>query len=449
METHSSYDVIIIGAGYAGLAAGLALQKAGKKFLLLEARNRCGGRILTEYFSADQYTDLGGQWIGPGHERMYALAKEFGIDTFHTHDAGKSSLLLNGKLKLYKGIIPPLPLFALLSLDRAIRKINKLAKTIDLENPHALPNAALLDSISLEEWMQQQMKNETARKMFAVAAEAIFATDASTISFLHALFYIKSSGNFDYLMNIHKGAQQDRIKGGAQSICLRMAEAMGQAIQYEKAVTQIYQDANGVKVSGDEFSYTASHCIVAIPPVAATDIVFSPAIPVDQWNLMQSSFMGAVVKCYAVYATPFWRKEFKNGLVAAPDEMTSVVFDNSPWDGSKGILMGFSLAEKAKQLMQHNMAERQELVKAGFVKMFGSAAADIEYYTDKSFTEEPFTKGCYAGMFPPGMLTQYNASLATPFQRIHWAGTETSTHFNGYMEGAVRSGERAAKEILV
>lgn len=449
METHSSYDVIIIGAGYAGLAAGLALQKAGKKFLLLEARNRCGGRILTEYFSADQYTDLGGQWIGPGHERMYALAKEFGIDTFHTHDAGKSSLLLNGKLKLYKGIIPPLPLFALLSLDRAIRKINKLAKTIDLENPHALPNAALLDSISLEEWMQQQMKNETARKMFAVAAEAIFATDASTISFLHALFYIKSSGNFDYLMNIHKGAQQDRIKGGAQSICLRMAEAMGQAIQYEKVVTQIIQDENGVRVSGDGFSFSASHCIVAIPPVAATDIVFSPAIPVDQWNLMQSSFMGAVVKCYAVYATPFWRKEFKNGLVAAPDEMTSVVFDNSPWDGSKGILMGFSLAEKAKQLMQHNMAERQELVKAGFVKMFGSAAADIEYYTDKSFTEEPFTKGCYAGMFPPGMLTQYNASLATPFQRIHWAGTETSTHFNGYMEGAVRSGEQAAKEILV
>ena len=448
METHSSYDVIIIGAGYAGLAAGLALQKAGKKFLLLEARNRCGGRILTEYFSADQYTDLGGQWIGPGHERMYALAKEFGIDTFHTHDAGKSSLLLNGKLKLYKGIIPPLPLFALLSLDRAIRKINKLAKTIDLDKPFNSPHAMEWDSMSLADWMQQQMKNETARKMFAVAAEAIFATDASTISFLHALFYIKSSGNFDYLMNIHKGAQQNRIKGGAQSICLRMAEAMGQAIQYEKVVTQIYQDANGVKVSGDEFSYTASHCIVAIPPVAATDIVFSPAIPVDQWNLIQSSFMGAVVKCYAVYATPFWRKEFKNGLVAAPDEITSVVFDNSPWDGSKGILMGFSLAEKAKHLMQHDMAERQEMVKAGFVKMFGSAAADIEYYTDKSFTEEPLTKGCYAGMFPPGILTQYQSSLSKPFHRIHWAGTETSTAFNGYMEGAVRSGERAAKEII-
>jgi len=449
MHTHSSYDVIIIGAGYAGLAAGLALQKAGKKILLLEARNRCGGRILTEYFTADQYTDLGGQWIGPGHERMYALANEFGVVTFPTHDAGKSSLLLNGKLKLYKGIIPPLPLFALLSVDRAIRKINKLAKTIDLEKPFASPHAVEWDSMSLADWMQQQMKNETARKMFAVAAEAVFATNASTLSFLHALFYIKSSGNLDYLMNIHKGAQQDRIKGGAQSICIKIAEAIGSAIQYEKIVTQINQDENGVRVSGDGFGFYASHCIVAIPPVAATDIDFSPAVPEAQWNLMKASFMGTVVKCYAVYATPFWRKDFKNGLVAAPDEMTSVVFDNSPWDGSKGILMGFCLAEKAKQLMQHNMAERQELVKAGFVQMFGPAAAKLEHYIDKSFTEEPFTKGCYAGMFPPGMLTQYNASLATPFQRIHWAGTETSTHFNGYMEGAVRSGERAAKEILV
>lgn len=449
MLTHSSYDVIIIGAGYAGLAAGLALQKAGKKILLLEARNRCGGRILTEYFTEDQYTDLGGQWIGPGHERMYAFAKEFGIDTFHTHDIGKSSLLLNGKHKLYKGIIPPLSLFALLSVDRAIRKINKLAKTIDLEKPFASPHAAEWDSMSLADWMNQQMKNETARKMFAVAAEAVFATDASTLSFLHALFYIKSSGNLDYLMNIHKGAQQDRIKGGAQSICIKMAETLGSAIQYEKVVTQIIQDENGVRVSGDGFSFSTSHCIVAIPPVASTDIDFSPAVPEAQWNLMKASFMGSVVKCYAVYATPFWRKEFKNGLVAAPDEMTSVVFDNSPWDGSNGILMGFSLAEKAKQLMQHDIAERQELVKAGFVRMFGPAAAELEYYTDKSFTEEPFTKGCYAGMFPPGILTQYQSSLSKPFDRIHWAGTETSTQFNGYMEGAVRSGERAAKEILV
>jgi monoamine oxidase len=442
------YDVVVIGAGYAGLAAGLALQKAGKNILLLEARNRCGGRILTEYFSEQDYTDLGGQWIGPGHERMYQLAAEFGVDTFSTYESGKSSLLLNGKLKHYKGIIPPLPFFALISLDRAIRKINQLAKTIDLDHPYLSPNAAKWDAMSLQDWMMQQMKNDTARKMFAVATEAIFATDAATLSFLHALFYIKSSKHIDFLMNINKGAQQDRIKGGAQSICIKMAEALDDAIHYEKVVMQIHQDEHNVTISGQGFSYTATHCIVAVPPAVSTEINYTPAVPETQWQLMKASFMGTVVKCYAVYPSPFWRKQFKNGLVAAPDELTSVVFDNSPFNGSKGILMGFSLAEKAKQLMQHDQATRKEIVKAGFVKMFGAEAANIEYYTDKSFTEEPFTKGCYAGMFPPRILTQLQTSLATPFHRIHWAGTETSIQFNGYMEGAVRSGERAAREIL-
>jgi monoamine oxidase len=442
------YDVVVIGAGYAGLAAGLALQKAGKNILLLEARNRCGGRILTEYFSEQDYTDLGGQWIGPGHERMYQLAAEFGVDTFSTYESGKSSLLLNGKLKHYKGIIPPLPFFALISLDRAIRKINQLAKTIDLDHPYLSPNAAKWDAMSLQDWMMQQMKNDTARKMFAVATEAIFATDAATLSFLHALFYIKSSKHIDFLMNINKGAQQDRIKGGAQSICIKMAEALDDAIHYEKVVMQIHQDEHNVTISGQGFSYTATHCIVAVPPAVSTEINYTPAVPETQWQLMKASFMGTVVKCYAVYPSPFWRKQFKNGLVAAPDELTSVVFDNSPFNGSKGILMGFSLAEKAKQLMQHDQATRKEIVKAGFVKMFGAEAANIEYYTDKSFTEEPFTKGCYAGMFTPRILTQLQTSLATPFHRIHWAGTETSIQFNGYMEGAVRSGERAAREIL-
>lgn len=443
------YDAIVVGAGYAGLAAGLALKKAGKNILLLEARNRCGGRILTEYFSEQDYTDLGGQWIGPGHERMYQLAAEYGIETFHTYDSGKSTLLFNNKLKQYKGLIPPLPLFALLSLDRAIRKINKLAKTIDLEHPYQSEQAAKWDAMSLQDWMNMQIKNETARKMFAIATEAVFATDASTISFLHALFYIKSNTHFDFLMNVDKGAQQDRIKGGAQSICIKMAEALGDVVHYEKVVTHIQQDEEGVTVSGIGFSYSAAQCIVAVPPAVSTQISFTPSIPTAQWELMKASFMGTVVKCYAVYPSPFWRKQFKNGLVAAPDELTSVVFDNSPFNDSKGILMGFSLAEKAKQLMLHDQATRKEIVKEGFVKMFGPEAANIEYYTDKSFTEEPFTKGCYAGMFPPGILTQLQTSLATPFQRIHWAGTETSDHFNGYMEGAVRSGERAAKALIL
>ena len=171
------YDVIIIGAGYAGLSAAKSLLEADKNILVLEARERVGGRIHTQYLEDGNYVDLGGQWIGPGHERMYALAQEYAINTFPTYDKGKSILYFKDKLKQYKGIIPPLPLFALLSLDAGIKKITKLAKQINVEEPWLSKHANRFDSISLKVWMNQQMKNETARRMFTVAAEAIYATD--------------------------------------------------------------------------------------------------------------------------------------------------------------------------------------------------------------------------------------------------------------------------------
>lgn len=441
-------DCIIIGAGYAGLAAAKQLKAAGKNILVLEARERVGGRILTEYFEDGSYADLGGQWIGPGHDRMYALAKEYGVETFATHDSGKSTLLLNGKIKHYKGIIPPLPLFALLSLDAAIRKINRMAKKINTAEPWKSPDAAAQDTISLQDWMNRQMGNATANKMFAVAAEAIFATDCSDISLLHALQYIKSNRDFEYLMNIRNGAQQHRFKGGAQIICNKIAEELKESMVYNCPVTAINQQADHVLVKGNTFEYQARHVIVAIPPAVAREIHFEQTLPEAQWQLMQQSFMGSVVKCYGIYEKPFWRAKGQNGLCAAPDEIVSVIFDNSPFDGSKGILMGFSLGNKAKQLMQLSETERKEQVIAAFTRMYGPEAVHPLRYIDKSFTEEPFTKGCYAGMFPVNSITQYPASLAAATGRIHWAGTETSREYNGYMEGAVRSGERAATEIL-
>ncbi|MBH2004424.1 MAG: FAD-dependent oxidoreductase [Sphingobacteriia bacterium] len=441
-------DCIIIGAGYAGLAAARQLKAAGKNILVLEARERVGGRILTEYFADGNYADLGGQWIGPGHERMYALAKEYGVETFATHDTGRSTLLLNGKTRHYKGIIPPLPLFALLSLDAAIRKINRLAKKINLNEPWQSPNAAAQDAMSLQDWMNQQMGNATARKMFAVAAEAIYATDCREISLLHALQYIKSNQDFEFLMNIRNGAQQHRLKGGAQTICNKMAGQLNESIVYNSPVTSIHQQADHVTVKGEGFEYRTNRIIVAVPPAVAREIHFEQPLPTAQWQLMQQSFMGSVVKCYGIYEKPFWRAKGQNGLCAAPDEIVSVIFDNSPYDGNKGILMGFALGNKAKQLMQLPEAERKQQVIAAFTRMYGPEAAHPQRYIDKSFTEEPYTKGCYAGMFPVNSITQYPASLAAPTGRIHWAGTETSREYNGYMEGAVRSGERAAAEIL-
>ena len=217
------YDAIVIGAGYAGLTATRELLKSEKDVLLLEARDRVGGRVYTKYYDDGTYLDLGAAWVGPTQDKIYALAKEFGVQTFPTYDEGKSTLLFNGKVKRYKGLIPPLPIGSLLSLDFAIKRMNKLSKIIDLEKPWESPNAEYYDSMTLATWMDKQMNFKTAKIMFKLAAEAIWAADPNEVSMLHALFYTKSGRDLDTLMNVKNGAQEEMSLGGASQPAFRLA----------------------------------------------------------------------------------------------------------------------------------------------------------------------------------------------------------------------------------
>jgi monoamine oxidase len=442
------YDVIVIGAGYAGLTAARNLKRAGRNILLIEARDRVGGRIYTKWVDATTYVDLGGQWIGPNQQKMYELCKEYNTETFATFDKGKSSLYFLDQLKRYRGLIPPLPIFALLNLNKGIQRITRLSKQIVLEQPWLSPDAAVWDKMSAEDWIQRTMKNDKARSLFMVAFEAIFATHPANISMLHVLFYVKSGKDFDTLMNIKKGAQQDRIMGGAQSVCNKMADELKEQLHLNKAVISISQNDDGVEVKGTDFLFEAKKIILAIPPAVAGKIHYEQALPENRVRLMQQQFMGNVVKCYAIYKKPFWRDGNLNGLSAMPDEFVSVTFDNSPKDGRKGILMGFALAEKAKQLMQFDEAKRKELVLGCFSKFLGDEALQCEIYLDHYFTDEAWSLGCYAGMMPPNSITTCGAALREPCGNIHWAGTETSDIWNGYMEGAVLSGERVSRELM-
>jgi monoamine oxidase len=137
-----------------------------------------------------------------------------------------------------------------------------------------------------------------------------------------------------------------------------------------------------------------------------------------------------------------------NGQVAADSGLTNVVFDNSPYDGSKGILMGFALGDNARQLAEYSMDERKPLIIRCLVNYFGKNAEQPEMYIDHGWANEEWTRGCYAALMPPGAWTSYGKALREPIGRIHWAGTETSDIWAGYIEGAIRSGERVAEEIL-
>ncbi|MBN8823995.1 MULTISPECIES: flavin monoamine oxidase family protein [unclassified Spirosoma] len=448
-EPTTLYDVVVIGAGYAGLTAMHELLKAGKTVLLIEARDRVGGRVWTQRFDDGTYVDLGGAWVGPTQDRLYALAREFGVETYKTYDEGKSTQYFRGQVKRYKGLIPPLPIGALLSLDAAIKKLNKLSKAVHLAEPWATPNASYLDSMTLASWMNGQMRFDVARQFFKVAAEAIWAADPAEISLLHALFYTKSCRDLDTLMNIKNGAQEERFVGGAQTIAERLAATYTHQLVFDSPVKAVIQDGNHISVVTSKETYKAKRVIITVPPALQSRIDFQPILPAQRAQLIQRMPMGSVWKCYAIYEKPFWREQGLNGLAATPDGHVTVTFDNSPNDGSYGVLMGFVLGNQAKAFTTLSDSDRKLSALHSFATFFGTQALSPVRYLDHSFMNEEWSRGCYAGLMGPGIWTTLGPALRQPVGRIHWAGTETSDIWNGYIDGAIRSGERVAAEVMM
>jgi monoamine oxidase len=158
--------------------------------------------------------------------------------------------------------------------------------------------------------------------------------------------------------------------------------------------------------------------------------------------------MGQLMKCDAVYERPFWRDAGLSGSALSDRGATRTVFDNSPADGSPGVLLAFVGGATLRTYDAMSADDRRRNVLAGFAEMFGAQALDPIEYTEHDWTTERWTGGGPVPIMGPGTLSTFGSAIREPFHRVHWAGTETSTYWTGYMDGAVRAGERAAGEIL-
>src|SRR3954451_24078658 len=443
-------DVIVVGAGLAGLTAAREIQRAGKTAIVLEARDRVGGRTLNHPIGDGKVVEVGGQWIGPGQDRIAALAKEMNVATFPTHSKGENVIEFDGALKRYRGTIPRIGPHVLADVGQAQLKIARLAKRIPLDKTWNAKNARKLDSQRFEAWLPRNVYTKGGRALLELSVEAVWAAEPADLSLLHVLFYARSAGGFDRLLDTEGGAQQDRFVGGSQLVSIRLAAELGDGVLHlGHPVTRIEHGEHGVRVSaGTGISPSGKQVIVAIPPTLTSRIAYDPPLPGHRDQLTQRMPQGSVIKCMAIYDEPFWRAEGLSGQATSDTGPAKIVFDNSPPGGSPGVLLGFLEGERARTLGRLPASERRGLVLKGLARLFGPKAEHPADFVERSWAEEEWTRGCYGCYMPPGAWTSFGDALRAPVGRIHWAGAETATVWNGYMDGAVQSGVRAAEEAL-
>ncbi len=444
-------DVIVLGAGFAGLAAAERLADAGRRVLVLEARDRVGGRARTDHFEDGLWLDFGGQWIGPGHDEMYALASGLDVSIWSMYVQGCHILRLGNRNRAYRGMVPlTLSPWTLLNLGWGFLRLHWLTRRVPLEAPWKAKGARELDQRTLGDWMRANLRDRHAFNIFAMAVEAVFAAHPDDISLLHGLFYLRAGDGLEKLTSSENGAQQDRAERGMQGLAETWAERLrgkGVAFRLDCPARVVEQGETGVRVHTDDSVHEGRRVVCTLPPVMTLEVEFRPAMPEARRHWCEGLPPGNVIKCFAVYDRPFWRDQGLSGSAAGDTPPVHVSFDVTPPGENRGVLMGFFEGRDAAEWADADEASRREAVLEAFGRFFGQQALQPQRYIDHVWRDEAWSRGCYAGVARPGIVSSVGDSARAPHGHVYWAGTETATRYTGYLEGAVRSGHRAAEEV--
>jgi monoamine oxidase len=449
-------DVAIVGGGLAGLSAARALVKAGKSVVVLEARGRVGGRTLNHVLGPrfpGKVVEIGGEFVGPTQDRIIALADAVGVPRFPTYATGENVYIADGTATRYSGDIPPDPQ-ALPDLALLVTRLDQMAAQVPVDKPWTAASATDWDRQTAETWVRANSVNaDRTVQLVNLFFDSAYGGRASDVSFLYVLAQIagfgdeSNPGTLERGISTAGGAQESRLVGGSQLISVNTAKQLGRRVVLKAPVRRIEQHGSTVTVVSDRGTWKARRAIVATPPQLAAEIGWSPLLPAAHDAVRRRMPLGTLMKCHAIYDEPFWRKDGLSGMALKIDGVVPEMFDNTPPEGTPGILMGFHGGHEWR-LYNGRPVERRQAVLACFAEAFGSKALKPLDYFEQDWTAERWSRGGPVSEVTPGTVTDFLPVLAQPFGRVHWAGTETADYWNGYMDGAVRSGERAAKEVL-
>ncbi|KAI8514220.1 hypothetical protein Bbelb_085440 [Branchiostoma belcheri] len=484
-------DVIVVGAGISGLSAAKLLHEKGLDVLVLEARDRGEG------FG---YCDVGGSYVGPTQNRLLRLSKELGIETYKMYDKGQYIFLTGGRPTQYKPLPTSWNPFKTMDLLHMLRLIDEYGSKIPADAPWDCPHAAEWDSMTMKEFWEKHCWTKAAHTFGDLIVESFVTAKSHQVSMLWFLWYIKQCGGFDRCCSTVNGGQERKFLGGSQQISLRMQELLGDRVKLSspvvrgtgvvgrqsKAELSCSEGGTGTGWSHSLYtdtqdSFQARYVVFSIPVPLQLKVTFDPPLPTPRYQLIQRVPMGSVLKIMVYYERPFWREKGYSGLIIIEEEDAPVCFtyDDTKPDGSYPCIIGVVgssptlgatvKTERGEQVTtgnrtrvvrlavtnanhytkrSHDHLTWKMLICKSYAKAFGTEEAlKPTAYVEKNWMQEEYSGGCYTTYFPPGVLTNFGKVLREPFGRIYFAGTETATHWSGYMEGAVQAGERAAREV--
>ena len=448
MQNELTRDVVIVGAGVAGLTAATALRRAGLSVAVLEARDRVGGRLWTAVIGGAML-EIGGQWVSPDQDALLEALAELGVERYaRSGEGGSVSIGPDGTLTRFTGEMFPVAPQTASEMVALIEQLDALVAQVDPDRPWTTPGADELDRISFEEWLHRQTDDQEAIDNIALfIAGAMLTKPPHAFSALQALLMAASAGSFSHLVDADFILDK-RVVGGLQQVPLRLAEALGDDVLLGQPVRALRYDETGVAAVAEGVTVQARQAIVALAPVLYNRISFVPPLPRLQHQMHQHLSMGFVIKVHAVYDRPFWREQGLSGTAFSPYELSHEAYDNTNHGDQRGTLVGFVSDRLADDVFRISAAERKERILESLSRYYGPEAKNPIVYYESDWGAEEWTRGAYAASFDLGGLSRYGADLRSPVGRIHFACSDMAGAGYQHVDGAIRMGRLAAANIL-